>query len=202
MPRATLGFIVAPIALASLVSSFASSGCSSSKEHEAPTPRPARMLATATAKLESRSDSKVTGTVTFSEREMSHGDETMIVVDVRYDITGITPGETRGFHVHEVGDCSAPDAASAGPHFNPGSHEHGPMEHPMSHAGDLGNVTANPAGRAEGLITGLTKLSLTSGAAGNIVGRAVVVHAQADDLTSQPAGNAGARVACGVIVAD
>ena len=118
------------------------------------------------------------------------------------DISGLAPGETRGFHVHDVGDCSAPDASSAGGHFNPGGHEHGAMDHPMSHAGDLGNITADASGRAQGLVTDLTKITLQPGAAIGILGRSVIVHAKVDDLTTQPTGNAGARVACGVITAD
>lgn len=176
----------------------ASSGASHDHAHE--DSGPPRMLGTATATLEARSDSAVTGTVTFTEREEVFDGKRSIVIDVRYDITGITPGDTRGFHIHEVGDCSAPDATSAGGHFNPGGHQHGPSDHAMSHAGDLGNITANPAGRAEGLITGLTKITLGPGDH-NILGRSVIVHAQADDLSTQPTGNAGARVACGIIIA-
>lgn len=187
-----------------LLSLFASSsfawGACASKDKPAPVAEPDRVLGTAVAKLEARSGSEVTGTVTFTERQTTRDGVNVRVVDVRYDITGITPGETRGFHIHEVGDCSAPDASSAGPHFNPGQHEHGGMDHPMSHAGDLGNITANPAGRAEGLITDMTKFSFQGDT--NIIGRAVVVHAKADDLTSQPAGNAGPRVACGVITVE
>jgi len=159
------------------------------------------MLSSAIAKLEARSGSTVSGTVTFSERQTTFGGKSTRMLDVRYDITGLAPGETRGFHVHDVGDCSAPDASSAGGHFNPGGHSHGAMDAPMSHAGDLGNITANPAGRAEGLITGLMKISLEPGA-DSIIGRSVIVHEKTDDYTTQPTGNAGARVACGVIVAD
>lgn len=176
----------------------ASSGATHDHAHE--DAGPPRMLGTATATLEARSDTAVTGTVTFTEREEVFDGKRSIVIDVRYDITGITPGDTRGFHIHEVGDCSAPDATSAGGHFNPGGHQHGPSDHAMSHAGDLGNITANPAGRAEGLITGLTKITLGPGDH-NILGRSVIVHAQTDDLSTQPTGNAGARVACGIIIA-
>jgi len=174
-------------------------GCSSS--HTPAAPEPDRLLSSATAKLEARSGANVTGSVTFSERTATVAGKKVKFIDVRYDITGLVPGETRGFHVHDVGDCSAPDAMSAGGHFNPGGHDHGAMDAPMSHAGDLGNVTANPSGRAEGIITGLTKITLEPGA-NNIVGRSVIVHEKIDDYTTQPTGNAGARVACGVIAAD
>ena len=189
-------FLVVATALSSMPVGL---GCSSTPAPTAPAPD--RLLSTATAKLEARSGSTVTGTVSFTERTTTVAGKTTNVVDVRYDITGLVPGETRGFHVHDVGDCSAPDAASAGGHFNPGGHNHGAMTEPMSHAGDLGNVTANPAGRAEGLITGLSKITLEPGA-NSILGRSVIVHQKADDYTTQPTGNAGPRVACGVIVAD
>ncbi len=175
--------------------------CSSSPTTQTPDADPVRVLATATANMEGRSGTTVAGTVTFTERRASVGGEMMNVIDVRYNLTGITPGDTRGFHVHDVGDCSAPDASSAGGHFNPSGHEHGAMDHPSSHAGDLGNITANPAGRAEGVITGLTKFTLQPGP-NSIVGRGLIVHAQADDYTTQPTGNAGARVSCGIIALD
>lgn len=189
-----------PFLVASSLSTFAFLAACSSTPKPAE-PEPDRLLSSATAKLEARSGSTVNGTVTFTERTTTFGGKPMRMVDVRYDITGLVPGETRGFHVHDVGDCSAPDASSAGGHFNPGGHSHGAMDAPMSHAGDLGNITANPAGRAEGLITGLMKISLEPGA-DSILGRAVIVHEKTDDYTTQPTGNAGARVACGVIVAD
>ena len=177
------------------------SACASSDTTKTPDADVPRVLATATAKMEGRSGTDVSGTVTFTERRASVGGEMMNVIDVRYDITGITPGDTRGFHVHEVGDCSAPDATSAGGHFNPGKHEHGAMDHPSSHAGDLGNITANPAGRAEGVITGVTKFTLEPGP-NSIVGRGLIVHEKADDYTTQPTGNAGPRLACAVIQKD
>jgi Cu-Zn family superoxide dismutase len=162
-----------------------------------PPPIPAK-LNSGTATIEARSGSEIAGTVTFTERIDTYEGETL-VVDVAYDITGITPGDTRGFHIHEIGDCSAPDATSAGAHFNPGNHAHGPAENPFSHAGDLGNITANPAGRAEGKLRGLAKISLHPARPNNVLGRAVIVHAAKDDLTTQPTGGAGARVGCGVI---
>lgn len=168
----------------------------------APTPEADRIVASATAKMEPRSGSEVAGTVTFTERLTTVDGKPAFLLDVRYDIGGLVPGETRGFHVHDVGDCSAPDATSAGGHFNPGGHEHGDIAHPMSHAGDLGNITADATGHAIGVITDLTKITLQPGAATSVMGRSVIVHAQVDDLMTQPTGNAGARVACGVIAAD
>lgn len=106
-------------------------------------------------------------------------------------VVNLTPGE-HGFHIHEFGDRRAPDGTSAGGHFNPGGHDHG-APGPTSHAGDLGNITANEDGVAMvDVTTPDTHLS-------DILGRSFVVHAGVDDLSSQPSGDAGPRVAVGVI---
>ena len=118
-------------------------------------------------------------------------------VHVSGELTGLTPNVKHGFHVHEFGDCSAPDGASAGGHFAPEGHPHGTPDPGQHHAGDLGNVEADSAGHAKVDVT-VPGLTLATGDRA-LVGRALVVHAQPDDLTSQPAGNAGARVGCGVI---
>jgi len=140
----------------------------------------------ATCKLESRSGSQVTGTVTFTKV----GDEVKVVAD----ITGLKPGK-HGFHIHEKGDCSAPDAASAGAHFNPTQHKHGGPTTPERHEGDLGNVETDASGKTH--LEWKGKMSLTG--ANSIIGKSVVVHENEDDLKSDPAGNAGARLACGAI---
>ncbi|PKN56271.1 MAG: superoxide dismutase [Deltaproteobacteria bacterium HGW-Deltaproteobacteria-14] len=129
-----------------------------------------------------------TGTVSFTEV-----DGGVRVIGV---FAGLTPGE-HGFHVHEVGDCSAPDGTSAGGHFNPEGHAHGLPDQPVRHAGDLGNLVADETGAAS-LDRVFEHLSLR-GATG-IIGRGLIVHAAMDD-GGQPTGNAGARVACGVIEA-
>jgi Cu-Zn family superoxide dismutase len=104
--------------------------------------------------------------------------------------TGLSPG-VHGFHVHEVGDCSAPDASSAKGHFNPAGKPHG------SHAGDLPDLTADASGAAR-LSVDVSGLDLGDGP-NSIAGRAFVIHADPDDRHSQPAGNSGKRIACGVI---
>lgn len=142
----------------------------------------------AEARLESRSGSAVTGTVSFQ----ASGNK----VRVEARVAGLTPGE-HGFHVHEVGDCSAADASSAKGHFNPAGKAHGHHGGADRHAGDMPNLVADSAGRAT-LAVELEMLALTE-AAGGILKRSVVIHADADDYTSQPAGNSGKRVACGVI---
>jgi Cu-Zn family superoxide dismutase len=142
----------------------------------------------ATATLEARSGSTVAGTVTFQTVGQK--------VRVEADVSGLTPGE-HGFHVHEVGDCSAPDAASAKGHFNPAAKPHGHYGGSEHHAGDIPNLVADSSGKAKFSVE-LDTLSLTEGP-GGILKRAVVIHADPDDYKSQPAGNSGKRVACGVI---
>lgn len=111
---------------------------------------------------------------------------------------GLPAGAAVAFHIHEHGDCRAADASSAGAHFNPLGQAHGGPGRPVRHLGDLDNLVAGPDGRAtvEILAPGVV---LGGGAANDVLGRALVVHALPDDHHSQPAGNAGARIACGVI---
>jgi superoxide dismutase, Cu-Zn family len=110
-------------------------------------------------------------------------------------VTGLTAGK-HGFHVHETGDCSAPDGASAGGHFNPDKKAHGAPDAPEHHAGDLGNIEADASGTAKVNIM-MNGLTLGSGA-NSVMGKAIIVHANPDDF-GQPTGNAGGRVACGAI---
>ncbi len=131
--------------------------------------------------------SDASGTVTFTRSGSS--------ITVEADIEGLTPG-LHGFHIHEYGDCSAPDATSAGGHFNPDDSEHGGPNDEERHVGDLGNIEAGEDGRATFELTD-TVISFTG--PNSIIGRAVVVHENEDDLTSQPTGDAGGRLACGII---
>jgi len=131
--------------------------------------------------------SPVKGTVTFEAVENG--------IHVVADITGLTPGK-HGIHIHEFGDCSAPDAFSAGGHFNPHVTAHGSPEGKPRHAGDMGNLVADKDGHAR--LDYVDQVMVFSGDQ-SILGHAVIVHEQEDDLKSQPTGNAGARVACGVI---
>lgn len=120
------------------------------------------------------------------------GDE----VHITGKVTNLTPGE-HGFHIHEFGDLRSADGTSAGGHYGPEGHQHGGPEDEQHHAGDLGNIRADQSGQATIDIRSKDlKVHFT-------LGRAVVVHADPDDFKSQPSGNAGARVAVGVIgVAD
>jgi Cu-Zn family superoxide dismutase len=112
-------------------------------------------------------------------------------------VTGL-PAGAHGFHIHENGDCSAPDAASAGGHFNPDGKPHGAPTAAEHHAGDLGNIEADAGGSANVSIHA-GGITLEPGQPNSILGKAVIVHAAPDDMTTQPTGNAGARLACGVI---
>lgn len=147
----------------------------------------AQEAAKAIAVLHPTAGSNVTGTVIFTKS----GEEVKVVAD----ITGLTPGK-HGFHIHEFGDCSSSDGSSAGGHFNPTHKEHGAPDAGDRHAGDLGNIEADGSGKAH--LDWSDKVMKLSGA-DSIIGRAVIVHDKADDLKTQPTGNAGGRLACGVI---
>ena len=103
-----------------------------------------------------------------------------------------------GFHIHEVGDCSSGDGMSAKGHFNPYGKPHG--QGAERHAGDMPNLKSDAKGKAK-LTVDLDIITLASGPA-SIIGRGVIVHADPDDYRTQPTGNAGARIACGVIKAN
>ncbi|HUH89076.1 MAG TPA: superoxide dismutase family protein [Lysobacter sp.] len=121
-------------------------------------------------------------------------------VHLRGEIGGLTPGSAHAIHIHEKGDCSAVDATSAGGHFNPTNEPHGKVGTPTHHAGDMDNIVADAKGVADVDVHASGPV-LGGGAANDAIGKAVIVHAAQDDYTSQPAGNAGARVACGIITA-
>jgi superoxide dismutase, Cu-Zn family len=142
----------------------------------------------AIAVLHSTQGNNITGTVAFTE--VADG------VQVQAEITGLSPGK-HGFHVHEFGDCSAADASSAGAHFNPTNQPHAAPDATARHVGDMGNVEADASGAAK--LDYLDHNMSLANDRTSIIGRSVVVHAKADDLKSQPAGDSGARVACGVI---
>lgn len=119
-------------------------------------------------------------------------------VRIEGELGALGRGGVHAIHVHERGDCSAADGSSAGGHFNPGAVAHGRAGEPVHHLGDMDNLTANDRGVAR-VDLRLMGVTLGSGAANDILGRALVVHAGPDDYSSQPAGNSGARVGCGVI---
>jgi superoxide dismutase, Cu-Zn family len=147
----------------------------------------AESVTKAVASLSPTKGNDVSGTVTFTKVDGG--------VKIVADVTGLTPG-SHGFHIHEFGDCSAPDGASAGGHFNPNHTQHGAPDAEMRHAGDFGNLDADASGNAH--YERVDKIISLDGAE-SIIGHAVIVHAKVDDMKTQPSGNAGARVACGVI---
>ena len=142
----------------------------------------------AVAVLHSTAGNKAHGKVTFTQE----GEKVKVVAVLE----GLNPGQKHAFHVHQFGDCSAPDGMSTGGHYNPEGHEHGLPDKGKRHAGDLGNIQADNAGKALYEIT-VDNISV-AGVKNPIIGRGVIVHAKVDD-GGQPVGNAGARIACGVI---
>ncbi|SDX93203.1 superoxide dismutase family protein [Lysobacter enzymogenes] len=152
--------------------------------------KPVSTASSATVVLASASGSLVSGKLTV--RPMGDG------VHLTGEIGGLTPNSTHAIHIHEKGDCSAADATSAGGHFNPATQPHGQVDHGAHHAGDMDNLVANAEGVAK-VDAHASGVTLGGGAPNDVAGRAVIVHASPDDYKSQPTGNAGARLACGVI---
>ncbi len=117
---------------------------------------------------------------------------------LRGTIRGLAPNGEHGFHIHQTGDCSAPDASSAGGHFAPQGEPHGDPQAPPHHAGDMPNQHADADGVIE-VDLSLPQLELGTGGSHDVANRAIVLHAKRDDYTTQPAGDSGVRIACGVI---
>ena len=145
----------------------------------------------ATAQLQPTKGSKTFGEATFEQV----GDKVRVVVFVQ----GLKPGQEHGLHIHEAGDCSSGDGMSAKGHFNPHGKPHGNPASAERHAGDVPSLKANKAGRANVQVD-VDGITVTPGPA-SIIGRGLIVHADPDDYKTQPTGNAGARIACGVIKA-
>jgi Cu-Zn family superoxide dismutase len=138
-------------------------------------------------------DSGVSGTASFTT-----GDDGNITVFI--SLSGASEG-SHAAHIHEIGDCSAPDGTSAGGHWNPTTMDHGQWGTPPHHLGDLGNIEVDEFGA--GALTVTTPApgfwSIGTGEINDIVGKAIIVHEKVDDFTTQPTGAAGGRIACGVI---
>ena len=141
----------------------------------------------AVAVLIEGNDSGVSGKVTFTQTEQG--------VRVVANVSGLTPGK-HGFHIHQKGDLSLANLTSTGGHYNPEGHQHAGPGAAVRHVGDLGNLTADANGNAS---TDFVDAHIALDGEHSIIGRGVIVHAGEDDLTSQPTGAAGARVAGGVI---
>jgi superoxide dismutase, Cu-Zn family len=144
----------------------------------------------AKATLQPTKDSSVRGTVSFLQR----GDKVIVNANVQ----GLKPNAEHGFHVHEKGDCSSADGMSAAGHYNPGGKTHGNVHTGSDrHAGDLPNLKADASGNAVAnmVVSGIS----IGGPSADILGKGLIVHRDPDDYKSQPAGNAGPRLACAVI---
>ena len=161
-----------------LLAAFLATGCA------APSAPPAYVATT----LQPTRGNTAAGTVWF----IADGTD----VRIRGRISGLTPNQEHGFHVHEKADCSSGDGMSAGGHFNPAGKPHGAQgaEH---HAGDLPALKAD----ASGVATVDARVRGIAGGPNDFAGKALIVHASPDDYTTQPTGNSGARIACGVIAA-
>jgi Cu-Zn family superoxide dismutase len=142
-----------------------------------------------TVTIAPRSKAKLTGSVKLVEKAGA--------VEVTVTVSGVGKAGKRGLHLHEKADCSAPDATSAGEHWNPSGHQHGMPADPMHHLGDLGNIDIKDDGSGELKIT-VAGATLSDGP-NSLIGRAVVLHAKPDDGKTQPAGGSGDRVGCAEI---
>lgn len=156
-------------------------------------PRTASPGPSAGARIEPSSGSMVRGLARFEPAD--DGRRVSLVLE----LDNLPPGE-HAVHLYENGDCTSPDALSAGEHWNPLADRHGRFEHAPSHLGDIGNVEADGEGHAR-LEAYSRAWSIGTQTPTDVVGRAIVVHEREDDLTSQPSGNAGLRIACGVVEA-
>lgn len=163
----------------------AASGAAQKKKKAVDIARP--QFTRAVCMLYPKAGSKVTGRVVFTQKDG--------FIEITGEVTGLKPGE-HGFHVHEYGDCSDADGKCAGGHFNPTGAPHGGRDAEQRHDGDLGNIKADDDGKA---VINFQDRVLRLNGPRSILGRGLVVHADPDDLKTQPTGNAGARVALGVI---
>ena len=179
--------------IAGLAAAVALTACSSTPPPKpAPAPAAVHQLRAATANIAPASGTLVSGRLRIEAVDGG--------VHIRGELGGLGRGTRHAIHVHERGDCTAADGSSAGGHFNPGNALHGRAGHGPHHAGDMDNLQADANGVARVDIS-LGGVLLGGGTPTDIVGRAIIVHAAPDDYTSQPSGNAGARIGCGVIEA-
>ena len=187
------------LGLASILASFAIVyAAAAPQEKKAPPPpppkpappsAPAAKPVEATATIEPRSASTLTGTARFVFESGS--------VTLTLNVEHAPPGE-HAVHLHETGDCSAPDASSAGAHWNPGHANHGRWGEPPFHLGDIGNLHVGEDGTGSLILT-TDKWTIGTGGTGDILGHAVIVHEKPDDFKTQPTGAAGSRLGCGVV---
>jgi Cu-Zn family superoxide dismutase len=143
----------------------------------------------ASAVIEAKSGSNVSGMGTFTD---SNG-----MVTLELSVEGVPPGE-HAVHIHDMGDCSDPGGMSAGGHWNPDMKDHGQWGVEPFHLGDIGNIMIGQDGKGS-MTFGTDLWALGVGGKNDVVGHALMIHEKADDFVTQPTGNAGARIGCGVI---
>ena len=179
------------LAIGCMVSWIALVGCGGASEESAPSLQETagRQINKAIAWVNPRSESELAGSAIFIRSGANI--ELQITVE-------LAPPGSHAVHIHETGDCSAPDGKSAGGHWNPDGHDHGQWGEGVHHLGDIGNIEVDEEG--VGTLSLMTdRWSIGDGAANDILGKAIIVHADADDFETQPTGNAGGRIGCGVI---
>lgn len=172
------------LTISALLGATLAAGCQSMAPQSA-APQPLQ----ATAALQPTKGSKAFGEVTFEQE----GDKVRVLVNAQ----GLKPNQEHGFHIHEAGDCSSGDGMSAKGHFNPGAKPHGNPASAEHHAGDLPALKADAKGHAK-LDAAIAGVTVAAGP-NSIVGRGLIIHADPDDYKTQPTGNSGSRIACGVI---
>jgi len=166
-----------------------STGCGGHADGHGASAAAASDVKRATAYINPKSGSETFGSAIF----INEGES----ITLQVSIESAPPG-VHACHIHQVGDCSAEDGSSAGGHWNPGGHEHGKWGTEPYHLGDIGNIVVGEDGKGSISLT-TDRWSMGGGAENDVMGKAIVVHADPDDFTSQPTGNAGGRIGCGVI---
>lgn len=171
---------------------FVAAGCAqqteeSSQEMSGQSMQQSTEFTKAVAHIHAKDDGEALGSVTFEQTDEG--------VNVTAQLSGLEQGK-HGFHIHQYGDCTAADLTSAGGHYNPYNMQHAAPTDSMRHMGDMGNLPVGEDGN--GTLDYLDNVIELNGS-NSIIGRAIIIHSGADDLTSQPSGAAGERIACGVI---
>jgi Cu-Zn family superoxide dismutase len=184
----TNGSAAGPLVPAVLAVLAVLAGCAGSQK-EAAQAAPAETIRRATAVIEPRSGSEVAGSAIF----IHEGRQVTLQISLEH-----APAGEHAVHIHEFGDCSAADGSSAGGHWNPTQHAHGKWGEAPFHLGDIGNVVVGADGTGTLMLT-TDRWSMGDGAVGDVLGKAVIIHAAPDDFATQPTGNAGGRIGCGVI---
>ncbi|CAF3843574.1 unnamed protein product [Rotaria sp. Silwood1] len=142
---------------------------------------------TAIAVISGNTSSGITGVIRFTRLKKG--------IRITGELYGLTPGK-HGFHIHEKGLCEAPDFSTAGGHFNPEAMKHGSMHSETRHTGDFGNIVADDYGVAK---FSFIDYSISFKGKNSVIGRSAMIHDKEDDLKTDPSGNSGNRIGCGVI---